>query len=103
MAAGRLQNHTSDLRITCQGSLDRFRIVGRDDDRIGRRLPRYAGNRFAFGRQISAGDQVIMPAVKMTGELEDLGLTGEDSSQAQGHQGGFRAGRHESQFLRRRD
>src|SRR5438445_4168742 len=85
MAAGRLQNDTTDLRIIRQGSFDRFRIVGRNDDRVDCRLPGYAWNRFAFGRQVSAGNQVVMPAVKMTGELEDLGLTREDSSQAKGH------------------
>src|SRR5438477_10307290 len=59
MAAGRLENDTSDLRIIHQSSLDCVRIVGRNDDRVDRRLSGYAGNWFAFSRQISARDQVI--------------------------------------------
>src|SRR5437899_7115504 len=66
MAAGRLQNDTTDLRIIHQSSLDCFRIVGRNDDRVGGRFAGHAWNRFAFGRQVSAGNQVVMPAVKMT-------------------------------------
>src|SRR5438093_13248793 len=84
MAAGRLQNDTTNLRIIHQCSLDSFRIVRRNDDRVGRRLSGYAWNRLVAAsfqladvgqvgnlpppdRQIRARDQIIMPAVKMAG------------------------------------
>ena len=51
MAAGRLQNDTTDLRIACQCSLDSFRIVRRNDDRVGRRLPGYAWNRLVAAKR----------------------------------------------------
>src|SRR5438045_744515 len=59
MPAGRLQNDSANLRIIRERSLDRFRIVGWNDDRVGGRFSWHAGNRFvAASFQLAGVGQV---------------------------------------------
>jgi hypothetical protein len=97
--AGRLEDHAANGRIALEGPLHQGGIIGRDDHRLRRHLGRDARDRPAGGRAVGAGDQEVVPAVEVTGELEHAGPAGGDPRQPQGHHGRLGARRHEADAL----
>ena len=102
VAAGRLQDDAADVRVGLERALHGVGVVGRQHDGQGGDFRRDSRRRGAVVGRVGGGDEEVVPAVEVAGELEHLGPAGEDPRQPQGHQRRLGARRREAHRLRRR-
>jgi len=102
-SARRFEHHRRDVVAALEQLHDRTDIVGGHQDRqVGHALGNARGRRAVIVRGGARGD-VVVPAMEVADEADDLVLAGMGAGEADRHVRGFRARRGETDFLGRRD
>ena len=94
MGTGGLEDDGSDVVVGFQGALEGTQIASGQDNHG---VPRTLGN--SGSAPVRAGHGIVVPAVEVVLELDDLILPGEGTGEAEGHQGGLGAGAVEAHFF----
>ena len=94
MGARRLQDEGGDIVVAVEGVLHRPQVAGRHNHHRP-----HAGVGYARRGAVGAGHGVVVPAVEVVLQLNDLVLAGIGAGQTHRHQRRFRAGTVEAHLL----
>ena len=94
--AGRLEHNCSDVVAGLEESARSLQIVGTGEQDVVRNLLEQSRGCAAVEVVVHTECGVVLPAVEVTHQADQLPLSGEGASEAQRHQVCFRAGRSES-------
>src|SRR5690606_172593 len=102
MGAVSFVNHAGGLMLV-DGAGHGVEVVGRHNVQFAEDAVGYAGDAVVarFVRRLAGRDELVVPAVKMAGKLEDFGASTDDASDAKGHERSLGAAAGEPQLLAR--
>ena len=81
MAARRFKDYTANVRIGAKCLCHRCQVIRWNNHGLLRDLGRHSGNGVSVRWTVGAGDDRIVPAVEMAGQLEDMRFAGVDACQ----------------------